>query len=117
MKNAGFGKINIHDLLKGGVVALFMAFLTSLLQVFESGHLPDSSQLLAALIAGITAFLAYIGKNLITNNQDELLKKNVVHADAAVTEPTPAPGTLTPPTSQPSNSPGGDTPPVPPIKP
>ena len=44
-------------------------------------------------------------------------ENEVVYADAAVTEPTPAPGTPTPPTSQPSNSPGGDTPPVPPIQP
>ena len=117
MKQSEYGKLNMHDLAKGGIVALLTAAITSLLQTFESGRLPNKEQLIAALIAGISAAMAYLIKNMGTNNQDEFLKKNVVHADAAVTEPTPAPGTPTPPTSQPSNSPGGDTPPVPPIKP
>ena len=103
MKQSGYGKLNMHDLAKGGIVALLTALLTSLLQVLQSGHLPDKGQLIAALIAGVTAALAYVVKNLATNNQDELLKKNVVHADAAVTEPapTPAPNNPTPTTTNP----------------
>lgn len=100
MKNSGLGKLNLHDLAKGGIVALLSAAITSLIQILESGHLPDKDQLIAALIAGITGALAYLIKNLGTNNQAVLLKKNV---DA----PTPAPNNPTPATSNPDKPRGG----------
>lgn len=100
MKNSGIGKLNLHDIVKGGVVALLTALLTSLLQVLQSGHLPDKGQLIAALISGITAALAYIVKNLVTNNEDQLLRKNTE-------APTPAPNNPTPATSNPDKPRGG----------
>lgn len=100
MKKSGYGKLNLHDLAKGGIVALLSAAITSIIQILEPGHLPDKDQLISALIAGVTGALAYLIKNLGTNNQDELLKKN---AEA----PTPAPNNPTPTTSNPDKPRGG----------
>lgn len=75
MKNSAFGKLNWRDLLRGSLVSLFTSVIMSLIQILQSGHLPDEKQLLAALIAGMASLLGYLYKNINTNSKDELFTK------------------------------------------
>jgi hypothetical protein len=68
-------KINLLDLGKGLLVAAIAAIGTALLPILESGALPTLANLQAAGIAGLTAGIAYLLKNLFTNSSGTLLKK------------------------------------------
>lgn len=77
MNNAGFLNLNWNDFLKGFVVAIATAFITSLAQILESGHLPDGPQLKAAGIMAASAAAGYLLKNLLTNNKGQMFKTDV----------------------------------------
>jgi hypothetical protein len=49
--------------------------LTGLITTLDSGTLPTLAELKQAGIVGLTAGLSYLLKNLLTNSQDELMKK------------------------------------------
>lgn len=72
--NSFFLKLGKSDLIKGVVVAAIAAVGTGLLPVLQSGALPTLAQLQTAGIAGLTAGLAYLLKNLFTNSQGETFK-------------------------------------------
>lgn len=74
MNNSPFGKLNLRDLVNGVVVAFLTASLTGLIQVLDSGVLPNFSELKSAGLAGLVASLAYLLKNLMTNSQGEMVK-------------------------------------------
>ena len=69
-------KLNINDYLKGFVVAVITAMLTSVLSILQSGGAIEWTWLFwqptvyAALIAGIS----YLLKNILTNSEDQFLK-------------------------------------------
>lgn len=67
--------INLKDLLKGFIIAAIAAIGTALMPLLESGTLPTLAQLQAAGIVALTAGLAYLLKNFLTNSKDQLLKK------------------------------------------
>jgi len=62
------------DLIKGIVVAAITAFLTALLPTIQAGRLPKLSELGVCGIAGITAGIAYLIKNFLTNSKDQMFK-------------------------------------------
>lgn len=73
---SNFLNLNMNDLLKGFVVAFFSASLTGLVAILETSQLPQISDVKAASIVGLTAGLSYLLKNILTNSQGELLKKD-----------------------------------------
>ena len=72
---SSFLNLNTQDLVKGFIVAFLSAALTGLVATLDSGALPSLVELKQAGIVGLTAGLSYLLKNLLTNSQDELLKK------------------------------------------
>ena len=72
---SSFLKLDTQDLVKGFVVAFLSAGLTGLITTLDSGALPTLTELKQAGIVGLTAGLSYLLKNLLTNSQDELMKK------------------------------------------
>ena len=78
MKKSRLFKLDFNDLLKGVLVAFITALLTSLLQVLQSGGLPNMEALKVMGITSITAAVAYLVKNLLTNSKDDFgAKENV----------------------------------------
>jgi hypothetical protein len=72
---SSFLNLNTQDLVKGFIVAFLSAALTGLVATLDSGALPSLVELKQAGVVGLTAGLSYLLKNLMTNSQDELLKK------------------------------------------
>ena len=74
--NSTFGKINMHDLIKGFLVAFIASVFFGINQVMQTGLLPTLPQLGSIAIVGVSAGLAYISKNLLTNGNGEVFKKD-----------------------------------------
>jgi VIT1/CCC1 family predicted Fe2+/Mn2+ transporter len=72
---SSFLNLNTQDLVKGFVVAFLSAALTGVITTLDSNTLPTLAELKQAGIVGLTAGLSYLLKNLLTNSQDELMKK------------------------------------------
>jgi len=72
-----FGTINWADLGKGIIVAFLTAFLAIIGQSIEAGQLPTLAEIKVAALAGATAGIAYLIKNLLSNNEGKFLRKNV----------------------------------------
>lgn len=75
MNNSKFFSLHFGDLFKGAVVAFLSAALAALIQVLEAGALPDLAQLKSSALAGAVAGLAYLCKNLLTNSEGQIAKK------------------------------------------
>jgi hypothetical protein len=73
---SNFLNLDVNDLTKGFVVAFLSAALTGLVAILETSQLPQMSDLKAAAIVGLTAGLSYLLKNVLTNSQGQLLKKD-----------------------------------------
>lgn len=71
-----FLSLDLKDALNGFLVAFLSAALTGLITTLDSGVLPTLSELKSAGIVGLTAGLSYLLKNLLTNSQGEILKKD-----------------------------------------
>lgn len=74
-----FLKLDKKDILRSaGITAAatiligVQAFLPAL---YTYGRLPTSDQVIAVIGAGISAGIAYLGKNLLTSSDDEFLQK------------------------------------------
>jgi hypothetical protein len=76
MKQSKIGSLNWNDALKGFLVAFFMATLTGLIDTLELGTLPNLKAIKVHAIAGLVAGLSYLLKQLITNKNGDLLKKD-----------------------------------------
>lgn len=66
-----FLKLNLKDLLKGLVVAVLTAVITSLYQAFQDGGMPTAEQFKTAGLIGVGAALSYLLKNLFTDSVAE----------------------------------------------
>lgn len=73
---SNFLNLDLQDLTKGFVVAFFSAALTGIVAILETSQLPQISDLKAAAIVGLTAGLSYLLKNVLTNSQGQMLKKD-----------------------------------------
>jgi hypothetical protein len=68
--------LNLRDALNGFLIAFLTAFLSAVVSGLNSGVFPALPDLKAFAMIGITAGVSYITKNLFTNNNGELLKKD-----------------------------------------
>jgi hypothetical protein len=73
--NSNFFNLNWSDLVKGFVMAVLTALLTSVYQVIQSGALPTLAQLKVSGLAALVAGIAYLIKNLLSNDSGQFLKK------------------------------------------
>jgi len=73
---SNFLNLNSQDLLKGFIVAFLSTALTGVVATLDSGALPTLAELKSAGIVGLTAGISYLLKNLLTNSQGVVLKKD-----------------------------------------
>ena len=76
--NSAFLTLNSKDFLKGLVVAVITAVITIVYTSIQVGDLNFDWKAIA--MAALSSALAYIMKNLFTNNNDQLLKKDTKEA-------------------------------------
>lgn len=78
--NALFGRLNLLDILKGAIVAGLAIILTGVGNILQTGVFPNWDSLVPILLTGLSAFLAYILKNIFTNSAGQILtsEKNVI---------------------------------------
>lgn len=76
MKATGLFSLGMKDVIKGFLVTILTSVLSSVVAILNAGTIPtDLASWKPTLIAGISAGLAYIAKNFLTNSNDEFLKK------------------------------------------
>lgn len=75
MNASNFFRLNWFDVLKSFLVAFLAALVTSLTASFESGALPTMPEFLLALKIALIAGVSYLIKNVFTNSDNEVLKK------------------------------------------
>lgn len=73
-----FLKLSLKDFVKGLVVAVLTAILTFLQNELVAGSVVDLQLLKRVGVSAAIAFLAYLIKNLFTNNNDEILKPDKI---------------------------------------
>ena len=73
---SNFLNLNVDDLVKGFIVAFLSTALTGVVATLDSGALPTLTELKSAGIVGLTAGISYLLKNLLTNSQGVVLKKD-----------------------------------------
>jgi len=73
---SNFLNLNVDDLVKGFIVAFLSTALTGVVATLDSGVLPTMGELKSAAIVGLTAGISYLLKNLLTNSQGVILKKD-----------------------------------------
>jgi uncharacterized membrane protein YvlD (DUF360 family) len=66
-----FLKLKVVDFVKGLVVAVIAAVLLALQPVLAHG-LPNRAQLMTALMGGVSAGIAYLIKNLLSNSEGKM---------------------------------------------
>lgn len=78
--NSSLFSLNSKDWIKGLVVAVLTAVITVVYNTIQVGELVLDWK--AISVAAISAALAYITKNLLTNSNDQLLTKEPVKEEA-----------------------------------
>lgn len=73
---SNFMSLNGKDLIKGLVVAALVAVLGSVESILSAGELPTADQWASIAKMMGAAMVSYLLKNLFTNSQDELFKKD-----------------------------------------
>jgi hypothetical protein len=71
--NSGFLTLNTQDFIKGLIVAVLMSALQIVYATLSSGTF--TFDWMAILQAGVTAGVAYLMKNLFTNQEGQFAKK------------------------------------------
>lgn len=74
-QNSNFGKLKKSDFWKGLLMAVLSSFTTALVSIFANLSDLKAINWTYVLIAGGVGFLAYLQKNLFTNSDGEILKK------------------------------------------
>jgi len=70
---SGFGKLNVQDFFRGLIIAVLTALVTFLYNTMELGELVFNWKQIAT--TSLTAALAYIIKNYLSNSEGAFLKK------------------------------------------
>jgi hypothetical protein len=76
MKHSSFFSWNKFDFVKAAVMAAGTAISTNLIEILQASKIPTIDQLKAAAIVGLTTGMVYLLKQLITNAQGQLGKKD-----------------------------------------
>jgi hypothetical protein len=71
---AKFLSLDERDALKGAIVAAGTSVLTALVTALNAGQLPAVADLKTIGLAGLSAGIAYLVKNFLTNSKNELAK-------------------------------------------
>lgn len=74
MKQSKLGLLNLKDLLKGLILAVITAVLTASLQMLT--NVPPAIDFKQIGVVAIISAMGYILKQLSTNNEGELMKKD-----------------------------------------
>jgi hypothetical protein len=69
-----FLSLNTRDYIKSVVVSALTAVVAGVLPIVQSGKLPDAGDVRTLCFSAISAGLAYLLKNLMTNSKDEIGK-------------------------------------------
>lgn len=69
-------QLNLRDTINGFLIAFLTTFLTAVVSTLNTGVIPSIEDLKGFAIVGVTAGISYLAKNLFSNNQGELLKKD-----------------------------------------
>lgn len=73
-----FLSLNEIDIIKWFIVSIISASLTALYNFFNTWTMVGKDQLIACALAGITAWLGYLIKNVFTNSDGDILTKDVL---------------------------------------
>jgi len=76
MNFSSFFSLNLRDTINGFLIAFLTTFLTAVVSTLNTGVIPSLEDLKGFSIVGVTAGISYLAKNLFSNNQGELLKKD-----------------------------------------
>ena len=78
MRNSKLFNLNWGDLGRGLLVAFLTAFLGGVLELLQTGVLPLTWVLLQPIVEiSLAAGVSYLLKNLFTNSEGEILKKEL----------------------------------------
>lgn len=95
MKSTGLFKLSTKDLLKGLITTVLTTILSGVYSSLTSGLPTTVAQWTPIAITGITAGVGYLGKNLLTNSNDQFMKAEPITYPAPVS--TSVQSTVTPP--------------------
>ena len=70
-----FLTLRMRDFVRALVVTVGTAFLTTLVTFFNAGKIPSLEDLRLCGVAALAAGVTYITKNLFTNSENKLAKK------------------------------------------
>ena len=76
MMKTGFGHIHINDFFKGLFLIAIISVLQSIYPIINQHRLPNATELANTGFDAINVMIAYLLKNLVTNNKGNLLKKD-----------------------------------------
>jgi hypothetical protein len=76
MNLSGLFSLNLRDAINGFLIAFLTAFLSAIVSMLNSGLMPGIIDLKNYALIGFTAGISYITKNLFSNSDGELLKKD-----------------------------------------
>jgi hypothetical protein len=82
--NSKLFNLNLKDVIKGFVLAVITSVVAAIYQIVQEGNLPELPQLKTIALAGLAAGIAYLMKNLFSNNNGDFAKK-----DGQVVPPPP----------------------------
>ncbi len=72
---SSYNKLNWRDVLHASFTAFITSTLTGVLEIMQTGHLPNVQSIKAHVIIGVTAGVGYVLKVLKENSNGELFKK------------------------------------------
>lgn len=81
MKQSKFLRINLYDAAKSAILAALTVLVSSLVQILDSGHLPNLEQLKTSWLAALIAGLSYLLKNMLTDENDKFLPMKTTNPD------------------------------------
>ncbi len=70
-----FLTLDLRDMLNGLLIAFLAALIDGIIKMLDSGVVFDWIHLKPVLIAGISAALSYLLKNLLTNSRNQLFTR------------------------------------------
>lgn len=72
-------KLAKNDFIKGAFMVLLVSVATAIYESVKAGIIPtDISFYVASIKAGLGLAILYLLKNFVTNNNDKILKKDVI---------------------------------------
>lgn len=74
-ENAPIGKIGWKDILKGVITSVLTIVVSGIVTSLNNGKMPDMATIQPLLLTGLASGAGYILKNVLTNSDDQFLKK------------------------------------------